>query len=159
MPGEPQALAPADQRAFLHQAVSVLSKSKSSTKSKAKSKGKSQDGAKNKKRQRPAPRNSRGVEAVTVAWMLSILVTLLSGSVSIGMGLVLKFSETQWSDNFQVVPGLMLAVATITGLVTLLLTWMTNKLRRDPPPHAITWFASVCGCVPLLTIVTLTIMS
>lgn len=101
--------------------------------------------------------NSRPVESITVIWMLCIVLTVLAEVVSISTGLVVKWSQVQWPQTFQILPGLMLAIATITGGLAVFLTFVTNRLRRDPPPLAVSAFALVIGSIPVITMVALTL--
>ena len=102
---------------------------------------------------------TRTAEGVTVIWMLCIVVTLLAEIVSITTGLVVKLSGAQWPQTFQVLPGLMLAIATVTGGLAILLTWITHRVRVDAPPLPVTAFALIIGSIPVITLVALTISS
>jgi hypothetical protein len=86
---------------------------------------------------------------VTVIWMLALLATLLSEVVGI---LIRLFGlRIGFSARLQVLSGTLLTVALLSGLATLLLTPVTLKLRRVPPPRPVVVSAVIAGLVPLLT--------
>ena len=88
-------------------------------------------------------------EVVTVIWMLALLATLLSEVVGI---LIRLFGlRIGFSARLQVLSGTLLTVALLSGLATLLLTPVTLKLRRVPPPRPVVVSAVIAGLVPLLT--------
>src|SRR4051812_23190687 len=96
-----------------------------------------------KKRKRTAPPASRetpAVEALTVGWVLTILLTLL---FDIG-ALATRWYLAQMDAKNQAVGALyMLTVngAIVTGLICLALTPLVRKMRRELPPRNVTRFA------------------
>lgn len=92
---------------------------------------------------------SRPAEVVTVAWMLSMLVTVAAeffGS-AVWIALVLA-GQGGVARPVLLIPSLMLFIATVTGLLCLVLIRPVHRWRRVPPPRAITQFGIVVGLVP-----------
>ena len=100
---------------------------------------------------------SRAAEAVTVAWMLSVLATAAADVGALLLWLLGRFwpvpagREQAWIF----LPLLLAFMAAITGLVCLLLIPVVYRVRRDPPPLAITIFAAVASAIPWGVIVAL----
>lgn len=89
-------------------------------------------------------------EAATVAWMLSLFATLMAE----GLGLAFRILGIQSGLNAQLytLSGTLLLCAALSGLILLLLTPLTLKLRKTRPPTPIVVTAVVAGLVPLVTI-------
>ena len=94
---------------------------------------------------------SRPAEVVTVAWMLSMLVTvaaeLLGGAVWVALALA---DSGGVALPVLLIPSLMLFIATVTGFLCLVLTKPVYRLRRVPPPSPITKFGIIVGVLPLV---------
>ena len=99
-----------------------------------------------------AAEDRRGV-VLTVAWMLTTMATLAA---------LLTFGLTRWlvalvedpqtlPVQARVFPGLMLATAAISGLVSLLLCGLAHRWSRQRPPRLITWAALLIAAAPWLT--------
>jgi hypothetical protein len=104
-------------------------------------------------RRRESPRNdqeSRTAEAVTVAWMLSLMATLAAELVGVGARIALVLLGP--SDKARVLSAAFLVVALLAGLITLVLTPVTLKVRRVAPPRFVVTAAVVIGCLPLVTL-------
>lgn len=104
-----------------------------------------------------AEQESRGSIAVTVSWMLTMLAT--AGGVVLAL-LFHFFARSQQLEPksaqlFSVLSGGMLIVCAITGLLCLVLTLAVYRVRRDPPPLAITVAAVFVSSLPLATMLLL----
>jgi heme/copper-type cytochrome/quinol oxidase subunit 2 len=109
-----------------------------------------------------APAETRTAEAVTVAWMLSTMVTVLAEVVSlVSLALILVFAEEQEMANQAeeqklaiqqaALPGLILFIGIITGIICLVLAPVVHQVRRVPPPRTVTIFAVAVGLTPMAT--------
>ena len=102
--------------------------------------------------QRNAP-EQRG-EAITVAWMLTMLATT-GADVLLAIAAVLFApiaSQAKDPRLAPMLPQVMLLIASICGIVCLLLTPVVYRFRRDPPPLTITVFGVIASIVPLLIV-------
>ena len=96
------------------------------------------------------PAESKSAEAVTVAWVLTLMSTLAAEALGVlTRALAVSYGP---APQFQVLSGTFLLVAVIAGLVTLVLTIVTVKVRRVPPPRPLVTLAIVSGVVPWITI-------
>ena len=75
---------------------------------------------------------SRAAVAMTVAWMLTCMSTAAGTAVALGLRIVM-----------------LLAVAVFTGVLCLLFTPLTYRVRRTPPPRSIAIAAVQIGLAPL----------
>jgi len=99
-----------------------------------------------------APDESRGAEAFTVFWMLTMMATLgaeVSSLITWGL-LTAAGNSDETPAALRMLPGWLLAVALITGVLCLLLTPLAYRLRRAPPPTGVTLIAAAVGASPLL---------
>jgi len=88
---------------------------------------------------RQLPTEDRRTEAMTVAWMLSTMVTL-GALVCAGIAwLTIPLLAAQAGEigALGVIPHLLLVVATLTGTVSLILMVCAVRFRRVPPPRVI----------------------
>ncbi len=100
------------------------------------------------------PLESRAAEAVTVAWMLTTLATLVAevGGV-IGWLLLVSAADPQkLARSVAVLPGLILYIGLITGIIGLVLAPVAHRIRRVPPPTSVTVVAVVIALSPAVTI-------
>lgn len=93
----------------------------------------------------------RGSVALTVAWMLTALMTALAVAVVIvGRLLLWQFPPaTTDARPLAFVPGLFLLVATVTAVLCLMLTPVVYRVRRDPPPRSIATTVVAVSLLPL----------
>jgi hypothetical protein len=94
---------------------------------------------------------SRGSVAVTVAWMLTLFLSGVALLIA-GLAFVAALSFTlapAVEKNVVRLAGLMTLIAAVTGLLCLVLTVVVYRVRRDPPPIAITVAAVVVGVFPI----------
>lgn len=91
---------------------------------------------------------TRGAVAVTVAWMLTLMATLLAVAGTILTRLLASWAKPEAGEPnlLLVLPGLLLFTGIVSGSICLALTVAANRLRRRAPPRAITVFA-VAACV------------
>lgn len=104
-----------------------------------------------------AGEESRGSVAVTVSWMLTLLAT--AGGMLVAVICFSLSQSLQMTPQQVEVMGLLSAVMTIvaaaTGFLCLVLTVVVYRVRRDPPPIAITVAAVFVSCLPLATMLLL----
>lgn len=96
---------------------------------------------------------SRASVAFTVSWMLTVIVTCAALLVA---GLVLLIPRASGMsrdlDRFLgFLPGLMMLIAAVTGILCLVLTVAVHRIRSDAPPKMITVIAVFVGVLPLAT--------
>ncbi len=106
-----------------------------------------------KKRRQPRedrPAESRAVEAATVAWMLSAITTLLCESMA-GLAWIL-WRANPGAENILLFARYLHFCSLVTAAVTLVLTAVVLKSRREPPPRAIVVFAVILAALPVLAI-------
>lgn len=95
---------------------------------------------------------SRRAEVITVGWMLSVFATLI-GTVTAGVVAgVARLAGDEAPPLVRMLPGLLILIASISGLVGLLLIYPTYRWRRLAPPPSVTWFAVVVCAAPLVII-------
>lgn len=110
-----------------------------------------------KTRQRMQPRNppideheSRAAVALTVAWMLMCLSTSVGVMVVLALELLmLAFPSPAGRHPLTQMSGVLLFVATTTGLLCLIFTPLALKVRQVSPPRQIVIGAILIGLAPL----------
>jgi hypothetical protein len=95
---------------------------------------------------------SRGVEALTVFWMLSALATLIAETAATAALLATSLSTDGEGSFLSRIPGLMLFTALVTGAICLVLTPLVLRLREFPPPRGIVAAAVLIGASPWLLV-------
>lgn len=87
---------------------------------------------------------------MTVAWMLCTLVTFGALVFSAVAALAVPRLALRAGDvgAIDVIPGLLLAIATLTGTISIILMGITIRIRRTPPPRLIIAGSTVIGFVP-----------
>lgn len=86
---------------------------------------------------------------ITVAWMLTLLATVGAEVVGTIARAVILLADNV-PDTWLAFSGVMLFVASVTGLLCLGLTPLVCRFRREPPPRAITVFAVAASVLPLV---------
>lgn len=88
---------------------------------------------------------------MTVAWMLSTMVTFGALFFSgIALPIIPWLAARAGEEGAMgVIPYLLLAVATVTGTVSIVLMACTLRLRRTPPPRPIIIASAVICTFPL----------
>jgi len=100
---------------------------------------------------------SRASVAITVGWMLTLIVT----GGALGLALVfywLALGEElapQSAKLLSLLGGAMMLSSALTGMACLVLTAAVHRVRRDRPPLAITAAAVFVSCLPLATMLLL----
>ncbi len=95
------------------------------------------------------------------------MVTVLAEVVSlVSLALILVFAEEKEIANQAeeqklaiqqaALPGMILFVAIITGIICLVLAPVVYRVRRVPPPRSVTIFAVAVGLTPMATWLVLT---
>jgi hypothetical protein len=93
----------------------------------------------NRRQSHQPPGESRGAEMATVAWMMSVLTTLVCGSVAAAVLLVA--GQRVGTEHAQLFGRLLHFAAFVAAVVSLVLLAVVLKVRRQAPPAAVTWFA------------------
>lgn len=105
-----------------------------------------------KRRAKRKPKRSadepRGVEVLTIVWMLSVTTTLVCELGAVAA----RWCSRMAPDNMLLtaLSGLLLFAAAVVGLITLVLTPLVAKARRRGPPRGIVVFALAIGIAPLV---------
>ena len=102
------------------------------------------------------PAENRAAEAVTVGWMLSLFATVTAEFTGGVVRMVLLLTEGD-SPALAVFSATLLGVATLSGVITLILTPVTISMRKVRPPQGIIYTAIVAGSVPLLILILMAI--
>src|SRR5687768_1150737 len=109
-------------------------------------------GRRNKEDRGPNPDagESRAAVATTVAWMLTCMSTAAGTAVALGLRIVMLLAPGAGGRHpLANVAGMLLAVALLTGVLCLLFTPLTYRVRRTPPPRSIAIAAVQIGLAPL----------
>lgn len=99
-------------------------------------------------------RESEGANALTVGLILATLATLFAEVIAF-LGKLALVTEPAWRDLewLQALPRLMIIVATITGLVCLVLNPIVARVRVVKLPVLVIAAIYLIGITPLLTLV------
>ena len=105
--------------------------------------------ASKKRRQQAAagPNESPASVAVTVAWMMAVITTLICASVSAGLWMI--FQGRTDNPSALVFVGLLHFGSIVTGAVSLLLLPVVLKIHRQRPPVGLVVFAAIVGALPI----------
>lgn len=104
-----------------------------------------------------AGEESRGSVAVTVSWMLTLLATaggMITAVICFFLSNSLQMTPQQ-AEVMALLSAVMTIVSAATGFLCLVLTVVVYRVRRDPPPIAITVAAVFVSCLPLATMLLL----
>jgi hypothetical protein len=91
----------------------------------------------------PTSLEARGADALTVAWMMSVITTVLCGLV--GGVILLALSGRAGAETPRMFGRLLHFSAFIAAVLSLVLLAVVLKVRRHPPPASITWFAVIAA--------------
>ena len=83
--------------------------------------------------------------------MLATLTTLVL-EIAILAIVIIRSRTTGGTKGLDLLGGLLLFAAAVIGFVVLVMTPITLKARRDPPPRRITLGAIAIGALPMLII-------
>jgi len=111
------------------------------------------------KKKRAAPvvaSDNRSVEALTIGWMLCVMTTLVCelGLAATRIYLLAVNPNSRW---IAALAAMLLFAAAVVGSISLLLAWAVVKMRREPPPRGVLFFALVIGAAPLVTMLVRTL--
>lgn len=112
--------------------------------------------------ERKLPEESRQAEVLTVIWTLTIMATLGAELLLLIAGTLLLLFKQQPQEGadeavkqavhpFAMIPGVLMFIAALTGLICLLLTPLVYRFREVAPPRVITAVAILASIVPLAT--------
>ena len=91
----------------------------------------------------------RSVDGLTVAWMMTVMTTVVCGVV--GGAIVLATRENPAAERARMFGALLHFSAFVAAVVSLVLLAAVLKFRKQPPPAAITWFAVIAAMVVIGT--------
>ena len=90
------------------------------------------------------PSETRAAEIVTIAWMLSVMVTLMGELASIAAWV---FGRTYQGLVFLAI--FLFFTSLVTGVFSLVMAFVALRVRQTPPPKGIIVFSLVVGGTPL----------
>lgn len=85
-------------------------------------------------------------------WMLTMMATLgaeVSSLITWGL-LAMAGNSEEIPATLRLLPGWLMAVALVTGVLCLLLTPLAYRFRKTPPPLGVTLIAAAVGASPLV---------
>lgn len=97
----------------------------------------------------PIRLETRGADGLTVAWMMSVVTTVLCGLVS-GV-ILLALSGREGAQGPLIFGRLLHFSAFVAAVLSLVLLAIVLKVRKHPPPASITWFAVIAALVAIGT--------
>jgi hypothetical protein len=108
----------------------------------------------------PDAQESRGVVALTVAWMLTCLSTAVATFMVLALRLLMLALPAPAGGVHPLgrIAGVLLFVALTTGLLCLLLTFVTLRMRQIAPPRAVTISAVLIAAAPIVLLVLLSLL-
>src|SRR4051812_43696413 len=92
-----------------------------------------------------APAESRAAEALTVGWLLAVMMTFLCELGSAGALALGRFGA-----DMSAAAAYLLFAALVMGIASLALTLGVLQVRRVSPPRGVTVVSLVIGAAPLL---------
>jgi hypothetical protein len=95
----------------------------------------------------PGPRESRAAEVATIAWMLTVMTTLLCAVGAAAMWLLVGFYG---SKQAMALMHLLHFSSIATAVLSLVLLPVVLRTRQEAPPPSITIFAVLVAAVPIL---------
>ncbi len=94
------------------------------------------------------PVESRPAEAITVAWMLSVMTTLMCAGMA---GMVWLFlHDHSGNETAMLLVGYLHFSSFVTAIVSLALLGPVLKMRRAAPPLSIVALAVIAAALPIL---------
>ncbi len=98
---------------------------------------------------RRATGETQAVDGLTVAWIVTVMTTVLCGVV--GGAIVLSTRGQPGAEQARMFGALLHFSAFIAAVLSLVLLAAVLKFRKQTPPVAITWFAVVAAIVVIAT--------
>ena len=116
----------------------------------SKRKGKSRRPAKAVQPARHSTGESSAGDATTVAWTVSVTMTLLCNIVAVAVHFYMEaYRPTQ---GLVMLKELMLIAGAVVGFLSLVLLPIVLRVRRVPPPTGVMAFAVMVGAAPILAL-------
>ena len=108
----------------------------------------------------PDESETRGAVALTIAWMLTCLSTAVAVMLVLALRLLMLAFPVAGGRVHPLtsMAGVFLFVALLTGLVCLLFTPLTLRVRRRSPPRAVTVGALLIGFSPIVVLAVVLIL-
>jgi hypothetical protein len=97
------------------------------------------------------PAESRGAEAITVAWTVSLTAVLLCNLMAVAAHVLSTLIPV--AGQLQLVENLVLLSGALIGLVSLLLVPVVYRLRRTAPPPGFVMFGVLISLAPLVVVI------
>jgi len=93
--------------------------------------------------------NRRGVETLTIGWMLMVFTTLACEVIAaLAYWYVMQINRQ--ADNIELLSRMLLFAACLIGLLSLLMCPVVLRARRVPPPRSIVVFSLAVALAPLV---------
>jgi hypothetical protein len=92
---------------------------------------------------------SRAAEGLTVAWMMSVMTTVICGGVG-GMVMLATWGRTG-AEGARTFGALLHFGAFVAAVISLILLALVLKYRREAPPQSVTWFAVMVAFAAIAT--------
>jgi hypothetical protein len=109
----------------------------------------------NKHAKRRTPRqavaNHRGIESLTIGWMLMVFTTLAC-ELAAGLAYLYVIEFDRQAAGIQLLCTLLTFAACLIGLLSLLVCPVVLRTRRVPPPPRIVVFSVIVGFAPLIAV-------
>jgi hypothetical protein len=110
---------------------------------------------------KPAPpavfeeNESRAAVSLTVIWMLATMSCLAAQVVALATWIVARASQEQPDrpNALAIVPGVLLLVAVLTGLLSLAIVVPVHYARKARPPRVVTMVSLVITAIPVVLFV------
>lgn len=96
------------------------------------------------------PPEDRAAEAVTIGWTLCTLFTMCAELVGLIAKVAISSAVGESQLGWHMLVGITLVLGLASGTLGLVLTPLVYRLRRTPPPAAVTALAVIVGSTPLL---------
>ncbi len=113
-------------------------------------KSKKASGRKSGSAKQPSPKllkEAPAAEAATVAWLLCLIATVAAVTLAlVGRG----FYWSNPTDQAGMASGVLTFTSVVTGVFTLLLTYVVTRVRKIPPPNRLLQIAATVGLLPFV---------
>ena len=93
----------------------------------------------------------RGVETLTVGWMLMVFTTLACEVIAALAYWYVRQIDRQ-AEHIELLANLLLFAACVVGLMSLLVCGVVLRTRRVPPPRSIIVFSLIVALAPLVSL-------
>ena len=100
-----------------------------------------------KNRSRPQSTETPQAEAITVAWLVSVMIVTLLDVAAVGLHVYIAAAGV--TEQWALLAGYSLHAAAATGFVSLLLAVAAFKLREEKPPPRVTTYSVLVAAAPL----------